>query len=131
MNLRYLVTKLIYGFFILVELFLALRLILKLFGANAGTPFVNWVYEMSGVLLDPFRGIFPMEQLEQMGRQNMALFENAMKMLNPFGQMPGGKPSGGEEKPQAQDKKGENIEDLKAQLNEMQAQLAKLVKDRE
>jgi YggT family protein len=59
MSIRYLITKLIYGFFILVELFLALRLVLRLFGANAGNAFVNWVYEMSGVLLDPFRGVFP------------------------------------------------------------------------
>lgn len=87
--------------------------------------------DMRKAMTEAFRGIFPMEQLEQMGRQNMVLFENAMKMLNPFGQMPAGKPGGGEEKPQAPDKKGENIDDLKAQLNEMQAQLAKLVKDRE
>jgi polyhydroxyalkanoate synthesis repressor PhaR len=84
--------------------------------------------DMRKAMTEAFRGIFPMEQLEQMGRQNMVLFENAMKMLNPFGQAPGaaGKPPAGDEKP-----KGENIDDLKAQLNEMQAQLAKLVKDRE
>lgn len=81
---------------------------------------------MRKAMTEAFRGIFPMEQLEQMGRQNMALFENAMKMLNPFGQMPGSKPAAPEDKPKA-----ENIDELKAQLNEMQAQLAKLVKDRE
>lgn len=86
---------------------------------------------MRKAMTEAFRGIFPMDQLEQMGRQNMALFENAMKMLNPFGQAPGAgaaKPaaSTAEEKP-----KTENIDELKAQLNEMQAQLAKLVKDRE
>lgn len=80
---------------------------------------------MRGAMQEAFRGIFPMEQLEQMGRQNMALFENAMKMLNPFGQTPA-KPAAPSDKPSA-----ENIDDLKAQLNEMQAQLAKLVKDRE
>jgi hypothetical protein len=57
--MRYLINKLIYVFFGLVELFLGLRLILKLFGANASNDFVNWVYETSNVLLDPFRGIFP------------------------------------------------------------------------
>jgi hypothetical protein len=59
MELRYLINRLIYVFLGLVEIFLGLRLILKLFGANAGNSFVNWVYEMSSVLLDPFRGIFP------------------------------------------------------------------------
>lgn len=59
MNIRYLTNNLIYGLFSLVEGFLALRFILKLFGANADNGFVSWLYEMSGVLLDPFRGIFP------------------------------------------------------------------------
>lgn len=57
--MRYLINRLIYVFLALVELFLGLRLILKLFGANASNGLVNWIYEMSGVLLDPFRGIFP------------------------------------------------------------------------
>jgi hypothetical protein len=59
MSLRYLITRLVYVFFVLVELFLVLRFVLRLFGANAANGFVNWVYEMSSVLLDPFRGIFP------------------------------------------------------------------------
>lgn len=59
MNIRYLTNNLIYGLFSLVEGFLALRFILKIFGANPDNGFVSWLYEMSGVLLDPFRGIFP------------------------------------------------------------------------
>ena len=30
-------------------------------------------------------GIFPFGQFEQMGKQNMALFEQALKMLSPYG----------------------------------------------
>ncbi|HSX27295.1 MAG TPA: YggT family protein [Patescibacteria group bacterium] len=45
-------------FLVVVEGFLALRFLLKLFGANASSSFVQWVYNMSGVLLEPFRGIF-------------------------------------------------------------------------
>ncbi len=59
MNVRYLTNNLIYVVFSLVELFLGLRFILKLFGANAGNAFVGWLYNMSSVLLEPFRGIFP------------------------------------------------------------------------
>lgn len=59
MNVRYLTNNILYGVLSLVELFLALRFILKLFGANAANGFVEWLYEMSGVLLEPFRGIFP------------------------------------------------------------------------
>lgn len=41
------------------ELFLGFRVILRLFGANPTVPFVRWVYDSSGVLMQPFRGIFP------------------------------------------------------------------------
>ena len=64
MNVRYLTNTLINVFFGLVEVFLALRFLLKLFGANGDNGFVNWVYEMSGVLLDPFRDIFPIKVFE-------------------------------------------------------------------
>lgn len=43
----------------LIELLLTGRLILKLFGANSGTPFVQWVYATSQPLINPFLGIFP------------------------------------------------------------------------
>lgn len=84
--------------------------------------------QMRKAMTEAFRGIFPMDQMEHMGRQNMAMFENAMKMLNPFGQMVQKAPGGADK---SERPKAENIDDLKAQLNAMQAQLAKLVKDRE
>lgn len=59
MRIRNLTSNLLYGLLSLVEAFLALRFILRLFGANAANGFVEWVYEMSSVLLEPFRGIFP------------------------------------------------------------------------
>ncbi len=59
MNIKYLTSNLLNAFFVLVESFLAIRFILKLFGANAANGFVNWVYEMSGSLLEPFREVFP------------------------------------------------------------------------
>jgi len=61
------------------------------------------------------------------------LFENAMKMWNPFaGQVnrPGGTPSGANGTTAAPPEKTEDIDALKSQLNMMQAQLEKLVKDR-
>jgi hypothetical protein len=57
--MRYVLSKVIYGVAALVQLILGLRFILKLFGANAENGFVAWVYETSGAVLDPFRGIFP------------------------------------------------------------------------
>lgn len=53
-----LLTGLINFFVIVAEIFLGLRVLLKLFGANT-VPFVEWIYESSDILLQPFRGIFP------------------------------------------------------------------------
>lgn len=50
------ITNVVLGF---VEVLIGLRIILKLFDANAATPFVNWVYETTRPLLAPFAGIFP------------------------------------------------------------------------
>ncbi len=52
------------NFFVgIAEVFLGLRVVLRLFGANDSNGFVQWVYESSSVLLDPFRGIFPTREL--------------------------------------------------------------------
>ncbi len=47
----------------IVGILLGLRFILKLFGANASNEIVNWVYQTSGEILSPFRGIFPTENV--------------------------------------------------------------------
>ena len=47
----------------LVEGLLALRILLKLFGASTGAPFVAWVYETTQPLLNPFSGMFPTPQI--------------------------------------------------------------------
>lgn len=64
MNIKYLTMSLLNFVLAVFESFLALRFLLKLFGANPSNGFVNWVYEMSGVLLEPFRGIFPAKVFE-------------------------------------------------------------------
>jgi hypothetical protein len=57
---RYL-TSFIFG---IVEALLLMRFILKLFGANAAAPFVNWIYETTSPLINPFVGAFPSPNLE-------------------------------------------------------------------
>jgi polyhydroxyalkanoate synthesis repressor PhaR len=85
---------------------------------------------MRGTMQEAFKGMLPMQRLEEMGKQNMALFENAMKMWNPFAaNRPNGTPNGAANGATAPEK-GEDIDSLKSQLNAMQAQLEKLVKDR-
>jgi polyhydroxyalkanoate synthesis repressor PhaR len=99
---------------------------------------------MRRAMQDTFKGLFPMNRLEDMGKQNMALFENAMKMFNPFGAMggTGGGPAGGgmpggtaprnaappSAAQNAAPAKTEDIDALRSQLNAMQSQLERLVK---
>ncbi len=90
---------------------------------------------MRGAMQEALKGLFPMQRLEEMGKQNMALFENAMKMWNPFAQanrMPGapGATAAPSNSTAASPEKGEDIDSLKSQLNAMQAQIEKLAKDR-
>lgn len=47
----------------LVEGLLALRILLKLLGASTAAPFVEWVYETTQPLLNPFTGMFPSPQV--------------------------------------------------------------------
>ncbi len=64
MQLGLLATNLVNIFVGAVETILGLRFILRLFGANPDNGFVSWVYEMSGTLLEPFRGVFPTKVFE-------------------------------------------------------------------
>jgi polyhydroxyalkanoate synthesis repressor PhaR len=75
-------------------------------------------------------GIFPFGQFEEMGKQNIALFERALKMLAP--------PFGREEKPAAAEpesrqKDGEDprLKRLEAQIDALKRQLEALERDRQ
>lgn len=77
-----------------------------------------------------FGGLFPLSQLEEMGKQNMALFEKAMQMWNPFTAMA---ERGGAERPaEVTETKNDatSIEDLRRQLASMQQQLDALTRTR-
>ena len=47
-----------------VSVFLGLRFVLRLLNADSGNEFVTWTYDVSSQLLEPFRGIFPTEEVE-------------------------------------------------------------------
>lgn len=84
-------------------------------------------------------GFNPFQQFEAMGKQNMAMFENAMRMFNPFGtggpggaastppQANGAEPHKSEAKPSGPPDE-QAIDDLKRKLDELQSQLALLSK---
>jgi polyhydroxyalkanoate synthesis repressor PhaR len=89
--------------------------------------------QMRRYMTDAFGGFFPFgQQLEEMGKQNLQLFQNAMKtMFSPFGvEVPDaqqqGKPPAGtsEQKPGT----SSNIDDLRSQMAAMQKRLDELTK---
>jgi len=54
----YRVTKAVWYFFGAIEALLALRFILRVFAANQGAPFTQFVYGASDLFLAPFRFVF-------------------------------------------------------------------------
>ena len=73
-------------------------------------------------------GIFPFGQFEEMGKQNIALFERALKMLSPYGR--DGKPTAAEPAAPAasapQEKDDPRLERLEEQLEALRKQLEAL-----
>ena len=82
--------------------------------------------QMRKSLQDTF-GIFPFSQFEEMGKQNMALFERTFKMFSPYGR---------EEKPAAPPEPAREAGDdprlkrLEAQIDQLKRQLEELGRDR-
>ena len=74
---------------------------------------------------DAFGGLFPFGQFEEMGKQNIAMFERAMKMLMPFGGKEGEAPP----RPDASKPAGDDeLTTLKAQLDQLQRQLDQITR---
>jgi polyhydroxyalkanoate synthesis repressor PhaR len=72
-------------------------------------------------------GIFPFGQFEEMGKQNMALFERALRMLAPYGLEE--KPTAAEEPPKA-NAEDPRLKRLEAQIDALTRQLEALGRDR-
>jgi polyhydroxyalkanoate synthesis repressor PhaR len=99
------------------------------------TQFARNQEQMRRYLQNAF-GFNPFQQFESMGKQNMAMFEKAMRMFNPFGTgQPGATPpaqANGQEPPKSATPTAASneaaIDDLKRKLDELQGQLAELSK---
>jgi len=76
-------------------------------------------------------GIFPFGQFEEMGKQNLALFERALKMLSPYGQA---KPAAAAEPPPAKDQgnaaEEPRLKRLESQIEALRRELEALGRDR-
>src|SRR5690349_377470 len=97
------------------------------------TQFARNQEQMRRYLQNAF-GFNPFQQFESMGKQNMAMFEKAMRMFNPFaaGQNAPGTQANGQDTPKAeppaQPSNDSAIDELKRKLDDLQSQLAQLSK---
>ena len=86
--------------------------------------------QMRTYMRDAFSGLAPFGRFEEMGKQNMALFENAMKMFTPF--FPGENGRGQSSSPSAPPSAGKGgeveIDEMRAKLDQMQRQIDQLTK---
>jgi len=82
---------------------------------------------MRTYIQEAFDGIFPFGSFEEMGRQNMAIFERTMKMFAPYG---GEGDNNTAATPPAEAAKSapsaEELDDLKAKIDALQSQLERL-----
>src|SRR5713101_5834802 len=80
-------------------------------------------------------GIFPFGQFEEMGKQNLALFERALKMLSPYGREmkapPADKPEPAAKSPEASEAEDPRLQRLEAQIEALRSQLDALGRNRE
>ena len=79
---------------------------------------------------ETFGGIFPFGKLEEMSKQNMALFENAIKMFAPFKAEPGGQPAAAPRHEGKTAPDADSLEKLKAQVDQLQQQLQAMSRDK-
>jgi len=93
------------------------------------TSFATNQEEMRRYMRETLDGLFPFQQFEEMGKQNMAMFQEAIKMFTPFygpNGIPGvpgsaARPGGGRDP--AGPGEDKRIDDLRARLEAMQKQL--------
>ena len=99
------------------------------------TQFARNQEQMRSYMQNAF-GFNPFQQFESMGKQNMAMFEKAMRMFNPFNAAQDGSPTPAQANGAAEPAKADPaaagkdaaIDELKRKLDELQGQLAELSK---
>ena len=93
------------------------------------TSFATNQEEMRRYMRETLDGLFPFQQFEEMGKQNMAMFQEAIKMFTPFygpngiPGVPGSAARAGGARDTAAPGEDKRIDDLRARLEAMQKQL--------
>ena len=99
---------------------------------HAMSTFARNQEQLSKNLSSSFGGLFPFGPFEEMGKQNMALFEKTMKMFSPFGPEEGSAPAEpGAASPgaaPAAEPGAASLRELTDRLNQLQSQIDTLTK---
>jgi polyhydroxyalkanoate synthesis repressor PhaR len=97
---------------------------------HAMATFARNQEQMRKNLQDTFGGLFPFGPLEEMGKQNLALFEKTMKMFSPFPAAPSGAAKPAEKPADAPPATEASLKELTDKLNALQQQIDALSKDK-
>ena len=90
--------------------------------------FIQNQENMRDYMRNALGGIFPFNQFEEMGKQNMAMMEQAMKMFAPFARDGQTKASGSTETSSAAD--NDKLSELQKQIDALQKQVQDLGRNR-
>jgi polyhydroxyalkanoate synthesis repressor PhaR len=83
--------------------------------------------QMRQYMRESFGGIFPFDRFQEMSKQNVAFFEQAMRMWSPFrGNQQGEPGNAAPAAPAKPESKAADLDDLKAQMQALQKQLETL-----
>ncbi|MGH6961929.1 MAG: polyhydroxyalkanoate synthesis repressor PhaR [Dongiaceae bacterium] len=85
--------------------------------------------QMRSYMRDTFGGMFPFGRFEDLGKQNIAFFERAMRLLNPFQQPDGPGPAAGDTaaKPTGRpEEKDDQLKELRSRLEALQREVSAL-----
>lgn len=117
-----------------------LRQLISFYGDNMQWVVPRYLEQTMGVLAknqekmrqsmqDTLGGMFPFGNLEEVGKQNLAMFESAMKMFSPFpeGEEEGQKPAEGKAGDNA---KEQRLQELREQVDALQKQLQSMSDDK-
>ncbi len=106
----------------------SLQVIVPRYLEHAMHSFARNQEQMRGYMRDALDGLMPFGQFEDMSRQNMSLFESALKMFNPF--FSETEAEGGKDGENARPRTNEQLSELRERINVMQKQLDELTSKR-
>jgi len=79
--------------------------------------------QIRDTLQTTFGDLWPLQQMQELGKQNMAMFQQALAMFSPFAQPDSGAPASGAGEKAGAKGPGDDLQSLRSQLERMQKQL--------